>query len=296
MPPLNAARELIAVTITGADARAFMQGQLTCDVRKVSEKRAAWGALCTGQGRVQSLFTLAAREDHLVALLPSALCEGVLSRLKAFTLSSKVAFERLPWAAMPVTEAEIRELAGEVPAEPGDCRVAAELILLRWWGSTARYLCIGPRERLPALGDEELTARKRTFRRTDVEAGVPEVFRETQGLFVPQTLNLDLLGGVSFDKGCYVGQEVVARARRGGVPRRLFGFSAQCAAPPPSTVVTFEDQEVGCVVDAVGSDAGCELLAVVELDRARSRLRLRDQAASELAARSLPYAVPLERR
>ena len=293
--PAQAWEELTVVAVRGVDARTFLQGQLTSDVRKVSEQTAAWGALCTGQGRVQALVTLSALPGGgFFALLPRLLADGLLERLCAFTLSSKVTFERLPWVAAPVTETEARALVGDLPSEPFGCRMAPEGTLLRWWGTPARYLYVGPRERLPTLTEAALAARFREFRKLDVEAGMPAVFRETQGLFVPQTLNLDLLGAVSFDKGCYVGQEVVARARRGGVPRRLFGFSAPCAPPLPGAVVSAGDQEVGAVVDSVASDRGCDLLVVVDLESANRALVLGDGAP--LVLRSLPYAVPLERR
>jgi len=297
MPFSNHPADLTAVLVGGADARAFMQGQLTSDVRKAGEQNAIWGALCTGQGRVQTILTLAVRGGDLLALLPSALAESVVSRLRAFTLSSKVGFEAQPWSAVPGTEEEARAFAcGELPAEPGSCRSRGELTVLRWWGSSVRYLLVGPREQLPLLADDERTLRFRAWHRTDIEAGLPRIFPETQGMFVPQTLNLDLLGGVSFDKGCYVGQEVVARARRGRVPRRLFRFSAVCSRPSPGTVVMLEAHEVGNVVDAVESDAGSELLAVVDLEHAQSRLELRDGAGAVLVPRPLPYQVPLGAR
>jgi folate-binding protein YgfZ len=290
----QALEQTIAVTVRGADATTFMQGQLTGDVWKVSEHKATWGALCTGQGRVQALVTLSALPGGLLALLPSDLAAGLLQRLRAFTLSSKVTFEEPPWGVLPLSEAEAQKLVGELPPEPGDCRSVAEITVFRWWGRAARYLGVGPRETLPQLGQERGTAREHEWHKADVAVGLPRVFRETQGLFVPQTLNLDLLGGVSYEKGCYVGQEVVARARRGGVPRRLFGFSAQSCVPTPGAVVTCGEQEVGHVVDAVAQNGGCELLAVVDLDRAQSQLELADHTL--LTPRELPYTVPLERR
>lgn len=127
-------------------------------------------------------------------------------------------------------------------------------------------------------------------------AGLPHIFPETMGSFVPQTLNLDLVNGLSYDKGCYVGQEVVARARRGGVSRRMFRFSAACPAPGPGTVVIADEAEVGLVIEAVTSDSGCDLLAVVELDRVSAPLYLRSLTAAALALSPLPYVVPRERR
>ncbi|HEY6879598.1 MAG TPA: tRNA-modifying protein YgfZ, partial [Polyangiales bacterium] len=123
-----------------------------------------------------------------------------------------------------------------------------------------------------------------------------QVYPETQSSFVPQMLNLDLLGGIAFDKGCYVGQEIVARARRNGVPRRMFRFSAPCPPAPPGTPVIHGDADVGELVDAVASHAGSDLLAVVNLDKVSAALALRGVAHSKLTLAALPYEVPLERR
>jgi tRNA-modifying protein YgfZ len=295
MPPLPT-EELVVIRVAGADARTFLQGQLTCDVRKAVRDKAVWGAFCTGQGRVQGIVTVAPYGDDLLCLLPLELAEGALSRLQRFTLSSKVTFERLPWVPVPVTAAEARELVGDLLGEPGDCRSAGSRLFVRWWGSPARYLCLDSRELGTGFDDADRSSRWRGFHRADLEAGLPRVFHETLGLFVPQTLNLDLLGGISFEKGCYVGQEVVARARRGGVHRRMFGFSARGPVPPPGTVVMRAGEEVGHVVDAIGRGDGCDLLAVVDLAPATDPPALHGYAGSELIARALPYAVPLERR
>jgi tRNA-modifying protein YgfZ len=288
--------DLVPIAILGADARSFMQGQLTNDVRKLAPEKAVWGALCTGQGRVQALITLIQRDEGLLGLFPASLAEGLLKRLRAFTLSSQVTFEPAPWAVTQVTGDAAEALAAQVPESPGDCRSIAGVTLLRWWGSDARYVCVAPAGVFEETSGAEATARTLAWRQCDLRSGLPQVQAETQGLFVPQMLNLDLLSGLSYEKGCYVGQEVVARARRGGVPRRLLGFSASCPAPAPGTVVRAGDADAGHVLDAVGSDGGCDLVAVVELELASSALELRDLAGSRLVPRPLPYAVPLERR
>jgi tRNA-modifying protein YgfZ len=287
--------DLVPIAILGADARPFMQGQLTNDVRRVDAQRAIWGALCSGQGRVQALVTLIERDEGLLGLFPASLVEGLLKRLRAFTLSSKVSFEPAPWAVAQVTSDAGQALFADLPESPGECRRVGGVTLLRWWGSDARYVCVAPPGELQETSGSEAAARDLAWRQSDVRMGLAQVRAETQGMFVPQMLNLDLLSGLSYEKGCYVGQEVVARARRGGVPRRLLGFSASCAPPAPGTVVRGGDADAGQVLDAVGSGSGCDLLAVVELELASGTLELRDIAGSRLVPRPLPYPVPLER-
>ena len=293
-------RSLVAVLVHGADTRKFMQGQLSSDVRTLSRTRALLGSYSSVQGRVQAVLTLVEREEGLMALLPAPTSERVVARLRASVLGSKLSLETLGWSLRSAS----RVVASAAPAgslsTPGSC---AELedgsTLLRWWSAEERYLSItrattcDPAESCvqPAHDAED-----QAFRRANIHAGLPQVYLETQASFIPQMLNLDLLGGVSFDKGCYVGQEVVARARRGGVPRRMFGFAAACCAPAPGTPIVQAGQEVGLVVDAVDVGMGCLLLAVVEVEQAAGTLALAGESQSLLTPAPLPYAVPTTRK
>jgi folate-binding protein YgfZ len=135
------------------------------------------------------------------------------------------------------------------------------------------------------------------WRRADIAAGVPQVYPETHELFVAQMLNIDLLGGISFDKGCYTGQEIIARTHyRGTIKRRMLRFTANCAVPAPGTRVLHAGSHCGEVVDACVAEPesghSCELLAVVSLDRALEPLTLDGIADSDLTRVSLPYGIP----
>ena len=125
-----------------------------------------------------------------------------------------------------------------------------------------------------------------------VRAGIPQVHTATSEAFVAQMLNIDLLGGISFEKGCYTGQEIIARAHfRGTVKRRMFRFRANCPAPAPGTRVVVDSAHAGDVVDAVATPEGCELLAVISLAQLNSSLALADVPNSSLTRLELPYAV-----
>jgi len=283
------------IRVHGADARTFMQGQLSYDVRKLTPARAVWGGHCTGQGRVVLVMTLLEREEGIVALCDSSSANELLVTLRARIFSSKVSCEPLPLVIAPVSASNALALVNRLPHVPGECVGAGAATVLRWWGAEPRYLLIAPRAQSSALPDD-VERQALAWRESDVKDGLPRIFPETERAFVPQMLNLDLLEGISYDKGCYTGQEVVARARRGGVPRRLFRFSARCGPPRPGTAVVHEDAEVGLVVDAVVSSTGCELLAVVDLTELSAGLSLRGIERSSLALGTLPYDVPRERR
>lgn len=283
---------LVPVAITGKDARNFMQAQITGDIKKLTPEQAIWGAKCTPQGRVQMLVTLIDRpDDTLLALFQAAQSEETLARLNKTKLASKIAFESSSLVLAPISAADAQTLVETLPTAPGASKTVGEITVLRWWGPTERYLLIAPPSAVsvrPTSSEEALA-----WRRSDVVAGIPQVYPETNNSFVPQNLNLDLLSGVAYDKGCYIGQEVVARAKRNGVPRRMLAFSAPCAAPPPGTIVLAGETEAGEVVDAVPSQSGCTLLAVVETENATAALALRGISDSNLIPTVLPYEVPL---
>ncbi|HEY0469495.1 MAG TPA: hypothetical protein VGC79_35140 [Polyangiaceae bacterium] len=285
----------VPIRVQGADARTFMQGQLSYDVRKLTSEKAVWGGHCTGQGRVVLVMTLLEREEGIVLLCDSTSANGLLASLRARIFSSKVSFEPLPLAIAAVSAGDVLGLVNRLPQSPGECAGSGQVTVVRWWGAKPRFLLVTPQAQIHALPDEG-ERQALAWRESDIMDCLPRIFPETERAFVPQMLNLDLLQGISYDKGCYTGQEVVARARRGGVPRRMFRFSAGCVAPRPGTVVVHDEAEVGLVVDAVPSATGCELLAVVDLTQLSAGLSLRGIESSDLALSALPYDVPRERR
>lgn len=123
-----------------------------------------------------------------------------------------------------------------------------------------------------------------------IRAGLPQVYPQTHETFVAQMLNLDLLNGVSFEKGCYTGQEIIARTHfRGAIKRRMFRFECACPPPAPGTRILIGEQHAGDVVDAAAAGAGCELLAVINLAHQDAELKL--EGGAQLRKLPLPYSV-----
>jgi folate-binding protein YgfZ len=126
----------------------------------------------------------------------------------------------------------------------------------------------------------------------DIRAGIPHVFPSTHEAFVAQMLNLDALGGVSFEKGCYTGQEIVARMHfRGTVKRRMARYATGGQAPLPGARLISDGAHAGDVVYAVATDSGCELLAVINLSQADSVIQLEDRPTVGMQPLGLPYTV-----
>lgn len=149
-------------------------------------------------------------------------------------------------------------------------------------------------DELPELPDlpESHAYRDPDWRLAGIRAGLPQVYPETHEAFVAQMLNLDLLGGVSFEKGCYTGQEIIARTHfRGAIKRRMFRFASRGSPPVPGARILVGDQHAGDVVDAAATDEGSELLAVITLAQQDAALELETNRGAALTKLPLPYTM-----
>ena len=220
--------------VEGADARAFLQSQLTNDVEALSETASHLSAWCDPKGRVQVLFRVLRQGDDILLLAPTEVVLSLLPRLKMFVLRRKVSIAQDDTYAINALSGDDADTAlahhGIAPPAPGEV-VNHESVLVV--GTHAGWLLTGPASALSDLTDalEAAGAQRRgesAWKDACIAAGIPTIDAAAQGEYVPQMLNLDRLDGISFDKGCYPGQEIVARTQylgRIGVlwpqPRRM---------------------------------------------------------------------------
>jgi folate-binding protein YgfZ len=243
-------------TVRGADATAFLQGQLTQDIAQQTSDRAQFAGYCTAQGRVLSTMVLT-RNDHsepeYQCFTHVSVAQALIKRLRMFVMRSKVVITEAvdltesqisdPLIATPLgvvgvratdatdvraLEASLKHTLPQLPWHQQEhatgrwvCAPSAAGQSLRWWwlASAQQKTAIVAIDGL----HEALEANLTPWQQFDVQAGLPWVEQTTQDLFIAQTLNLDLMGAVSFTKGCYPGQEVVARAHyRGTLKRRMY--------------------------------------------------------------------------
>jgi folate-binding protein YgfZ len=271
-----------ALRFRGVDAGKFLQGQLSNDMARLAPGSILRAGLHNPQGRTQALLWLAARaSDDILALLPLELAGTVAAQLRRYLLRAKLTLSDESGHTR-ILGARAR---GQRPAwqEP-------------WTLDQERILLIQSVDDSAPAG--ELMTREQ-WRALDIAAGLPQVYAATSSQFVAQMLNLDCIDAISFSKGCYTGQEVIARAHyRGRVKRRLQRFetlSPRQLAPGDSG--RFEDGRAFRVVEAVTRpDGRSEFLAVAPLPEAARDAE--DAAASAdaqaLGARALPlpYALP----
>ncbi len=269
--------ELAVVTARGPDTRRFLNGQLSQDVLRLRADQVALAGLHNPQGRTLALMRLVPMGEADVALvLPRELVPAVMDQLRRFVLRSKLRItdESADWVLLGVWPGHwpVGSLSGL--REPGAEAGAAESDGQRhaWRHATDGRLVLLLPATAPYPVDPALDVRQgmAAWVAADVAAGLPQVRSATTGAFVAQMLNLDVLGGISFDKGCYTGQEVIARAHyRGKVKRRLQRFTTRGVAPAelaPGSQWTTTDSRALRVVDvARRPDGTAEFLAVAPL-------------------------------
>jgi folate-binding protein YgfZ len=273
-------QSLGTLLVSGPDARSFLQGQLSFDLTGLTTARMELACCNSAQGRVQAVTWLVERSEGVTLLLAAAMAESTLQRLKRYVLRSKVKLE-----ANPAHLCAFQGVEAVLPP-PRSHAEADGISTIAWPGEPGRVLLLAAADRFG-----ELPAHDVAWHREDVRCGLPQVHAQTHEAFVAQMLNLDLLGGISYEKGCYTGQEIIARTHfRGTVKRRMLGFHAACAPPLPGTRVLSGGQHAGDVVDAAATASGCELLAVISLAQRDQPLELESGAALE--PRPLPYAIP----
>jgi tRNA-modifying protein YgfZ len=276
--------DLAVLDVRGPDAIGFLQGQVSNDLQQLASRGSLLAALCNPQGRVIAVLRmLYVTQDQVLIVLPADLAETVQQLLLKYVLRAKVtiAAASAAWRVYGVTG-------------PDAGAAAVTRLYMTMDAGGWRQLIVAPRsEPLP----EAEAASRESWRHYDIEAGLPEVVAATSGTFVAQMLNLDLLDAISLTKGCYTGQEVIARAHyRGQVKRRMQRFHTDS----PDRLLAGERVQLGDgrmaqIVMAAPDAHGQHFLAVARVDDAPETA---DSMPLEYAPRldsqmlPLPYKLP----
>ena len=267
--------------LSGPDARTFLQGQLSANMLTLTPTSVLLASCNSAQGRVQSILWLLERGDEIVLLTSAELVDATAARLKKYVLRAKVKFEPSTLEVFGIMDSHGSSSPWTTPLPQ---RQQGALNSIDWPGG--RGLLIAPAQ--ASAADETFT---RSWQLADIEAGIPVLHTQTHESFVAQMLNLDLLGGISFEKGCYTGQEIIARTHfRGSVKRRMLRYSVEGMTPAPGTRIVAGEEAAGEVVTSIATTSGSELLAVVQLAHIERELHV-DAASKPLLSRlPLPYA------
>jgi len=304
------AEPLGLILVSGPDARDFLQNQLSNDIGLIDESRLQLSSYSTPKGRMLGIFRVIQVSNGYLLLTAKSMVLPLLEKLYHFIVQSKVQLADASdyFARLALSTDKPGALEHELlPAEPGavnqtDAVIAMQLEPL---GRERRFLLLclngaGAIELWQHFAGQLDIASFKSWRLSEIRSGIPAIYPETSEEFVLQMANLGALGGVSFKKGCYPGQEIVARMQYlGKLKRRMFlaELDTDRLPAPGDELVAADKTEAdgsGMVVDAEFDSRGlCHCLYVAQIARAGAgKLRLLDQPAVAIRNVDLPYPPP----
>jgi folate-binding protein YgfZ len=292
---------LAVLTVAGKEAAKFLQGQVTCNIEDVTETLSSFGAFCTPKGRVITTFLLVKSQDVFLLVMPEELLAAVQKRLQMYILRSDVRLTDssdnhcligLSYAdTQKESTADSEQLFSVASQEEAFVSIALP---------KNRYLILAETPKAIALWSNKVNDQHFTpdnsdqWHYLDVISGIPWLTSETSEEFIPQMLNIDKLGGISFNKGCYTGQEIVARTHYLGKAKREM-FLAECiiATPPEPNTPIFDDdvgeeEIVGRVLQAQNQQNLCKMLVVVQISETKTyNLKLKNHDRNKITVLTL---------
>jgi tRNA-modifying protein YgfZ len=286
-PKQFALSQFSLIQVDGSDAASLLQGQLSCDVRLLSEHQANMAALCNPKGQVLGNFLICRLEEGFLLCVPAPMASAVAQRLQRYVLRAKVGIhypvEQWHCYGLLATSEQTQTL----PTQAYAIHEQRNIYFLKWPDDAPRYLCLSRTSGAP----ESLDGDDAAWHAWDVEAKLPWIVNETSERFTPQMLNLDQLGAISFNKGCYTGQEIIARTHYLGKAKRSL-YLGTCAAatditPGQNILMAETGQTVGQVLTFGSVSDGIRVLMVLsKLDTLPVQLALDDTYKTRLTVYS----------
>ncbi|MBL1433471.1 MAG: folate-binding protein YgfZ [Gammaproteobacteria bacterium] len=304
---------LNVVAIHGDDAQKFLHGQLINDVEGLADNSLQLNGYCDPKGRLLALFHLIRLGDKYLMLIDQSISKSVIKRLQMFVLMAEVEFEPSTLKCIGFVQNNTQKTPTLIKeaslASSTVCSNNNGLILALLQDKPARYILIGDSSQLGqawnSLSKNNLNCDDTVWHLLNVRLGQPSLAGKTQGAFVPQMMNLDLINGLSFSKGCYPGQEVVARMHHlGKLKRRMYRLHIRCEEQPLAGDGIYSlnsdinapqghIESVGKIVSAVKiNDDEFDALAVLQIKHKEdSNLYLDDGDDTTLSITDLPYKI-----
>lgn len=288
-----------AITITGEDKKSYLQGQVTCDVVTLEQHVSTFGAHCDAKGKVWSAFRVFHHDGGYAMFQPCSVIEKELAEIKKYAIFSKVEIKQTEDIALGVIGEEAEQFVDSLSSQRGAVRTieggtAVKIDQQRWL-----LLVSGHHAETIVTSSQAQPVDETLWTLLDIQAGLPILTAQQQTEHIPQALNLQALGGISFTKGCYTGQETVARAKYRGINKRaLFVIKGEVQQTIPANAEL--ERAVGENWRSAGkllahyrfSDNQAVALVVLpnNLDD-DTQLRLKDQPQQHWSFAPLPYSL-----
>jgi tRNA-modifying protein YgfZ len=283
--------------ISGKDAAKFLQGQMTLNINDIRESQGGFGAFCNPKGRVITTFLLVKHNDGFLVIMPTELQASVKKRLQMYILRSDVQISECSdeycLIGVRYLDDSIISNAPLFTANQQENGIIAISL------PKNRNLVIAETEKSFSYWSERVSKQQfqpgnsDVWRYLDIISGIPWINTQTSEEFIPQMLNLDKLGGISFNKGCYTGQEIVARTHYlGKAKREMFLAESIMPGSPEPNLAIIDDADtevvVGRVIQAQNQKNICTMLIVLQLsDSSIHNLKLNNSDKNKISLLTL---------
>lgn len=245
------------LAIRGKDAISFLQGYTTCDLNHVSPQHSLIGAICNIQGRMVSSFRITSLSDGLLLRLDRGLVEPTSSFLAKYIVFSKAKLSDM--SETYVCYGVIGDLKSPSPTAVGDTATLSDSIVIKVSDAGPRYEFWSQDD----ISGDEIASN--VWQQAEIEDGLAWVGSQTTEEFIPQMFNYHHIGGIDFDKGCYLGQEIIARLEyRGKLKRKLHRGLTINPVAPGDDLLDAQGKVAGSLISVAQSDVGYALLAVLQ--------------------------------
>jgi len=294
------------IRITGKDSVNFLQGQLTNDIHALTAQQCQLNAYCNPKGHMLANGWFFCRGDEIFFQLPAATLPAVLKRLSMFVLRSEVkladAGDELIRIGLVGSNAEEQLNSTLSTTVSQQVTQVGDLTIIRLPGVVPRFEIVGPEPSIEKVWSQLAESAKPTsssfWALQEIRAGIPTVYPATVEAFIPQMVNMQLLDGISFTKGCYCGQEIVARMQHRGTLKRRMYLAHIAGNQKPSAGDTLfshsaeHGKPAGTVVDAQPvPEGGFDALVMVQIPCFEADdIHLKDASGEKLSFRDLPYS------
>ncbi len=266
---------LTSFEVSGADAATFLQGQLTCNINDLSDTNASLAAFCNAKGRVISTLLIIKQADRFIIVLPHSLLKKVIHRLSMYILRSKVQIvDQSDTLCLIGIQSGITTLNDrKMPGKPFDA-IIADVSMIRLPGGVNRFLLVGTCDPVISLWNQVCKGKilrpsdSMEWALLDLYSGIPWFDEAQSEHYIPQMINIDSLNGISLTKGCYTGQEIIARTHYLGKAKREM-FLAECS----KTAMLNDDTDIinsanhescGKILSCLRNNERCGLLVVMQ--------------------------------
>ncbi|UTV81987.1 folate-binding protein [Acidithiobacillus sp. YTS05] len=284
-----------ALHIHGPDAEKFLQGQFSNDLLQLPSGAGQWSSYSTAKGRMIANFFLQREESGFYMFLAADLADEVSQRLRKFRLMAKAEIEVCAESVWGIWGADLQR--EEVHTKPAGEDAPSPILATLPWSKPAALLLAQDSDQLQRTGAQECSAND--WWAEAIRAGTAFITRATTEQVIPQELNLEVLGGINFKKGCYPGQEIVARSHYLGALKRqcylLYG-PAEMQAGQQIFAPSMGEQAVGVVINVAKEDTASIALVVLRAANDQEPLHLGQEDGPVLQIGTLPYPLPLSQQ